>query len=540
LTLVVVVGLAVVVVGAWAVDLKRHEDKVLRNVTLAGHEVGGLDAARLRRVVATVADEVPTRTVEVKAPGGGFSTDAATLGVVVAERSTVDGAMDVGRTGSLPNQLVAWFESFRSTRRAPVQVSVDERAVYATVSKKDPGPRTEPTEPTVAYDDGKLHAVEGKEGTGIDARDVIDRLPKAAVDGRTIVVEVGRGDVEPRFPVAVAEQLAAELQAKVVRTLPVAAAGTKATVPVATQRSWIRTRVDTTKDDIVPTLDDEAALNDLRKLLEKAGEDSTETRFTVQGGAVQIIPGTSGTRCCAPEAVDLVEGAMFDDDPTTPPNELPMTEREPSLTVAEAEQLGVSAPISSFTTKHPGGQPRVVNIHRIADLLRGQLILPGKTFSVNDTVGKRTVEKGFVTAPVIAEGLHAEDVGGGISQMATTLFNAAFFAGLDFGEYQSHSLYISRYPYGREATMGYPHPDLQIKNTSPYGVLIWPTYDDTSLTVTLYSTKFADAQQTGQSQTQRGNCTRVTTERTRTFLSDGHSAVDKVFATYRPAEGVNC
>jgi vancomycin resistance protein YoaR len=421
-----------------------------------------------------------------------------------------------------------------------VQVSVDERAVYTTVSEQDPGPRTEPTEPTVAYGEGKLHAVEGKDGTGIDARDVIERLPKAAVDGRTIVVSVDRGDVRPRFPESDAEQLAAELQAKVVRTMQVSAAGTKATVPVATQRSWIRTRVDREQDEIVPTLDRDAALADLAKLLEKAGTPAVETRFTVEGGAVKIIAGASGSRCCAREAVDLVEGAMFDDDPTTPPNELPMTEREPRLTADEAAGLGVAAPVAAFTTKHPANQPRVINIHRIADLLQGQLILPGKTFSVNDTIGKRTVEKGFVLAPVIANGEHDEDIGGGISQMATTLFNAAFFAGLDFGEYQSHSLYISRYPYGREATMGFPHPDLQIKNTSPYGVLIWPTYDATSLTVTLYSTKFVDAQQTGQSQAPRGACTRVTTERTRTWLSDGHTAVDKVFATYRPAEGVNC
>ena len=145
-----------------------------------------------------------------------------------------------------------------------------------------------------------------------------------------------------------------------------------------------------------------------------------------------------------------------------------------------------------------------------------------------------------MVAPVIEDGKLTEDVGGGVSQFATTLFNAAFFAGLDFGEYQSHSLYISRYPYGREATMGYPHPDLVIKNTSPHGVLIWPSYNETSITVTLYSTRFVDSQQTGQSEAQRGNCKRVTTERTRTYLADGRKEVDKVFATYRPKEGVNC
>jgi vancomycin resistance protein YoaR len=173
-------------------------------------------------------------------------------------------------------------------------------------------------------------------------------------------------------------------------------------------------------------------------------------------------------------------------------------------------------------------------------MLRGTLIQPGKTFSVNDAIGRRTADKGFVAAPVIEEGRFAESIGGGISQFATTLFNAAFEAGLDFGSYQSHSIYISRYPYGREATLSYPAPDLEIENSSPHGVLIWPTYNDTSITVTLYSTKFADVKQTGQSQAPRGNCTRVTTERTRTWLSDGRTTVDKVFATYRPAEGVNC
>ena len=532
-------GVAIVVVGAWAVDLNAHEGKVLRRVVLAGRPVGGLTEAQLGRVVEEVASQVPGRPVEVEAPGGGFTADAGTLGVVMAEGATARQAMQVGRTGSLPVQLVAWIRSFFTDRTAPVEVSVDARAVFDTVAEKDPGPREEPTEPSIGFDDGELRALPGNDGRGIDPRDVIANLPEAAIDGATIRVEVDRGNVPPRFPIEEAERLAKELQAKVAKPLAVSAAGTKATVPVATQRSWIRSRVDAERGILVPTLDDDATLADLRKLLAAAGEKAVETRFTVEGGAVQIIPGKSGTQCCSASAVDLVEGAMFDDD-TTPPNELPLTEREPDLTVAEAEKLGVTAPIASFTTKHPGGQPRVANIHRIADLVRGTLIQPGKTFSVNDAVGRRTAEKGFVNAPVIEDGKFAESIGGGISQFATTLFNAAFDAGLDFGEYQSHSIYISRYPFGREATLSYPSPDLEIENTSPYGVLVWPTYNDTSITVTLYSTKFADVRQSGQTQAPRGACTRVTTERTRTYLADGRTEVDKVFATYRPAEGVNC
>jgi vancomycin resistance protein YoaR len=169
------------------------------------------------------------------------------------------------------------------------------------------------------------------------------------------------------------------------------------------------------------------------------------------------------------------------------------------------------------------------------------VIDPGDSFSINDFVGKRTTDDGFVTGGVIENGTFAESVGGGISQFATTTFNAAFFGGLDFVEYQSHSIYISRYPYGREATLSYPKPDLVIGNSTPHGVLIWPTYTGTSITVTLYSTQFAKGAQTNQTEAPVGvaGCKRVTTERTRTFV-DGHTEVDRVFAVYRPAEGVQC
>jgi vancomycin resistance protein YoaR len=535
--LAALLGAAVVILGGWALDANAHDGKVLRRVTLAGRDISSLTRPELAAVVDAVAADVPTKEVEVRAEGGGFTVDAASLGVSVDEVATIRSALDIGRTGGLPKRFTTWLGSFRGERRAPVEVRVAESAVYAAVEENDPGARTPATEPSVAFTDGALRAVEGKAGKGIDARDVIDNLPAAATSGDQIVVEVDRGDVEPRFPVVEAARLAGELQARISEPLPVVAGDTKATVPVTTLRSWMTSEA--RPDGLHAKVRAETALDDLAKLLDDAGEAAVDSRFTVEGGEVKLIAGRNGTKCCAPEAVDLVESALLDQDDTPPPA-LPLTTRTPSLSPDAAAKLGVNAPIASFTTRHPGGQPRVQNIHRIADILQGTLIRPGQTFSVNDTVGRRTAEKGFVSAGVIEEGRFTDDIGGGISQFATTLFNTAFEAGLDFGDYQSHSIYISRYPYGREATLSYPNPDLEIENTSPYGVLIWPTYNDTSITVTLYSTKFAEVRQSGQSEAPRGNCKRVRTERTRTFLADGRTEVDAVFATYRPAEGVNC
>jgi vancomycin resistance protein YoaR len=171
--------------------------------------------------------------------------------------------------------------------------------------------------------------------------------------------------------------------------------------------------------------------------------------------------------------------------------------------------------------------------------VRGAVIRPTETFSLNQFVGQRTREKGFTEAGVIYEGRFETDVGGGVSQFATTFFNAAFFAGLDFESYQSHSIYISRYPYGREATISWPAPDLAVSNPLPDGVVAWPTYTGSSITVTLWGTKTVHADQTGQSTRRQGRCTRVSTERTRSW-PDGTTEVDNVFAVYRPGEGVNC
>jgi len=145
-------------------------------------------------------------------------------------------------------------------------------------------------------------------------------------------------------------------------------------------------------------------------------------------------------------------------------------------------------------------------------------------------VGKRTVEKGYVMAPIIADGQHAMDIGGGVSQFATTLFNAAFFGGLDIPEHKAHSEYISRYPFGREATVAYPSVDIKVHNETPYGVVIWPTYTASSVTIQLWSSPFATGAQTAQSPT--SGCGKITTERTRTFV-DGHTDKQKYYASYK-------
>jgi vancomycin resistance protein YoaR len=531
-------GVLLVVVIAWGLDLRAHDGEVVRNTELGGRPIGGMTQVEVAQVVGDVAEEFEGAAIRVAAEGGGFATDASTLGVTVAEPATIDTAFDVGRGGNVVSRLAGWVRSLFVERDAALRVRVDVAAVYRTVRDEDPGRREEPKEPRIVLRDGRLTAVEGESGRGIDAADVIDALPDVAARGEPFVVEVERGDVEPRWTTEHVQALIDQARELVDEPLRVSAGDASARIPAATARSWLRSEA--TDDGLRLTVSEDAALASLATALDEAGTPATETRFTVEGGNVRIIAGERGTKCCDARAADVVERALLEEGDPGASVDLPLTARDPTLTEEEARELRIVEPVGSFRTTHRAGEPRVANIHRIADIVRGQVIMPGGSFSVNTTVGRRTQDKGFVAAPVIEEGKFSEDVGGGISQFATTMFNAAFFAGLEFGEYQSHSIYISRYPYGREATLSYPHPDLIVENPSPHGVLIWPTYTNDSITVTLYSTKWAEATQTGQSRAPRGACTRVTTERTRRWVEDGRSEVDRVFATYRPAEGVNC
>ena len=521
--------------AAWALDT-QEDDQVLRNVELSGRSVGGMDRSELASVVAGVAERYADATVTVETSAGDLDTSGDALGLVLDQEATVEAVLDVGRSGSPLVRPFAWLVSLVAPRDAPVLVTVDEDRVRAVLTESDPTGREAPVEPTITGEGGEITVVPGRNGRGLVPAEVADAIPPAARDGDLpIVVQVEAGVIEPRFGIDDAEAVAEEARSLTATSLAVEAGETSAEVPPETLRTWLGAVP--TPDALELDFDEAKAFADLGELLTDAGKRPVDAGFRVEGGSVVVVPGSTGTTCCGDEAAALVVQALSSG--SGGPVELPLKTIEPERTVAEAQALGIREPVGAFTTNFAAGQSRVNNIHRMADLTRGVVIEPGGSFSVNGHVGERTRAKGFSLGGFINNGVLEEAIGGGVSQYATTLFNAAFFAGLDIPEYQSHSLYISRYPYGREATLSFPKPDLVIKNNTPHGVLIWPTYTATSITVTLYSTRYATGEQTGQSRSSAGNCTRVTTERTRTYV-DGRTEVDTVFATYRPREGVNC
>ena len=538
-TLIIGAGLGIILLltgVAFAADQARNGGKVARNVSVGGRNVSSASRAELGVVLAEVDRRYATTQVVVGEKDG-FSTDAGTIGLRVDPAATADRVMAVGRQGSPPGRWWSWLGSFRSTRTAKMALSVDREAVSRLVAEQGRQGSNPPAEASIQLDkQGHFVGVAGQPGDGLDAAALADDLLKAANQGTPIKVRARPGRLSPRFTKADADALAERAEQLVAKPLPLAAETATASLSRSTLRSLLSSAPSGTALEL--RVDEAAAAAAAEDALAAVVPGPVEPTFKIEtNNTITFVPGAPGRGCCGPEAGRAVAAAVLQ----RPPGPVPLTlvAKNPTITDDQAQGFGVKEEVSSFATKHACCQPRVTNIHRIADIVRGQVIPPGGSFSVNEFVGKRTTEKGFVIDKVISEGRYEEEVGGGVSQFATTLFNAAWFAGLDFGEYQSHSLAISRYPKGREATLGFPNPDLVIKNPSPYGVMIWPTYTDKEIRVTLYSTKWVDVKANGQDARPNGACTLYSTKRQRTFL-DGRVVNDATKAQYRSGEGQLC
>ena len=249
--------------------------------------------------------------------------------------------------------------------------------------------------------------------------------------------------------------------------------------------------------ELVPTVDAEKLEKPLNRAVAESGglgDEARDATVRLADGRPVVVPARAGVDI-SPD--DVAEGLLpaltksgadrtIDIDPQRV---------APDVTTKDARQLGITEKVSTFTTRFPYAEYRNINQGRAAELINGTVLAPGDTFSFNGTVGERTKANGFTVGTIIADGVFREELGGGVSQVATTTYNAAFFAGLEDIEHNPHSFYIDRYPVGREATVAWPDVDLQVGNDTEYGVLIEAKVtpstpsSEGAMTVSMWSTK---------------------------------------------------
>ena len=525
-----VLGALIVV---WRLDDANQGPTIRRGAQVLEVEIGGLPPEEATEALEPLRQDVAATVIELQFQDRTVTVTAEEIGISLDTERTLARADDPPSPVARP---AAWLFDLFATREVEPAIKTDPVILQDAVT-----PYTDPETPRIELVDGVFEAVRTTEVPIPDMELLASMLEQAVVEaaGGTATVVVPIAGMVPADPVALESAIALAAQANEITAgggaVQLEGAPETFVIGEAALRQFIVLEGNARDTRIV--LHDSIA-DTLASLFAGIGIDATPATFMLaDDGSVVIIGGEPGFGCCDPDVADELLAGMVERQPVIT---LPVAVVHHPKGRKWAQALGIREVIGEFTTKFRPGQARVKNIALISELTRGAIIEPGERFSVNDFVGPRTQAKGFVFAGMISNGLFVDSVGGGISQYATTLFNAAFFAGLDYIEYQSHTIYLSRYPYGREATVSFPAPDLVLENNTPYGVMLWPTTTDTSITVRLYSTPWLVGEQTNQWTRSVGtSCTRVTTERTRTRLEDGSTATDTVWAQYRP-EGLRC
>jgi vancomycin resistance protein YoaR len=221
-----------------------------------------------------------------------------------------------------------------------------------------------------------------------------------------------------------------------------------------------------------------------RGLSRQVGTRPQDADFAVSGESVQVIPAKDGLELDVPSTAGALLRAAT--RPTNRVARLVVVRAKPERSTKEALALGIDRRMSSYKTYYSGTADRITNLQLGVRDLDGTLVAPGGTFSLNQAIGERTLERGFRPAPVIIGTEFAEEVGGGTSQVATTTFNAAWEAGLKITERNPHALYISRYQLGRDATVYWPALDLKFLNDTKHWILVKGFSESDGISVAIY------------------------------------------------------
>lgn len=521
---------------AWTAHVSSEGQEIAPNVRFAGVDMSGLAPTEAAKQIATREQEFLATPVVIDLGERKVALTAGEIGYDYLYDETVSEAVAARHDSGAWREFVAWA----STPFRPVTITdhyvLDEAAARERLAQRD-FILSDPVEPVLTLDDSSsLQVVSGIDGVTVNADQIVDDLASARITDGPIEIAASRIHIPPTFSDEQARGIALEVNETTGPGFLAVVGDETASIPAAQVRKHLVSSVEDGAMSV--SIDLEAFQEDVEAAFPEPIGEFVPPRLEVVDGEVRVLAeGEPPPVCCSPESVAAAVATYMDGGQTfyvldTRPDDDPRVR-------AWADGSQVTELVAEFTTNHPCCQSRVTNIHTMADAVRGKYLIPGETFSLNGFIGPRTREKGYVAAGAIRSGYMTDEVGGGVSQFVTTIFNAAFFGGLDLDEYQSHSIYFSRYPFGREATLSIPGPDLVLTNGTEYPVLIWPTYTDSSITVSLYSTENVEVEELGQRISRRNRCTHSQIDRQRTF-SDGRVEVDTIVANYRPGDGLDC
>jgi vancomycin resistance protein YoaR len=458
--------------------------KIASGVRIDGVDVGGMEAADARRLLERRSTAIAGRTVVFTAAGERFRIRPAALGVQPDWKAAIDAAQGqgdgFGPLRGFKRLDVTFFGADVTPRIGVLNGSLQYELGQIAQRVNRPA-----RDAALVRRGSRIVVVPAKPGAVLDRAAAAETLVHslASLERPAGPVALPLRTQQPHVRAAALARAAA--QARLVLSAPVklVLGETRWVVrpPRLTQLLQLPAGGRTSIGIAGPAADD--WLRRLAARVEKPPKDAT---FAVDGAHVRLVPARPGVQLDPLASTHAILQAALQRRLRVA--RLVVVEEPAKVSTRQAQAMGIRGLVSTYTTEFGGIPNRIHNVQLVAHLVDDKLIAPGATFSFNSTTGERNAAKGFLEAPVIVNGEVTTGLGGGVCQVSTTVFNAAFEAGLKITERTNHALYISHYPQGRDATVNYPDTDLKFVNDTARWLLLRTFVSSSSLTVILYGT----------------------------------------------------
>ncbi|WP_329047695.1 VanW family protein [Streptomyces violaceus] len=483
-------ALAVGVGGLYLAGLMLTGGEIDTGTTVRGVEIGGLSRAEAVRKLERHLGADGAREMPVKVGERTGTVDPRRAGLSFDVRETVDRA---ARTGADPLSVFGGF--FRSGGAIEPVVRLDEDKARATLGRLAKGLDQKVRDGAVSFDGGRVEEVAPRTGYALDVDAAVGPLRASFLGGDAdAVTSLPARETRPK--------VTADEVRRAVRTFAEPALSAPVTLTAAGKRFMVGQDVLgehlAMRPDgggrLRPELDAEGLRTDpaVAGPLDDVTATAENARLESDGEKVVVAEDARVGQEVTDKALGKAVLPLLTRSGAGRGGEVAVREIQPEVTRENAPELGLTEKMSSFTVHFEPAEYRTKNIGRAVELINGSVVKPDETWSFNRTVGERTEANGFVEGIIILDDKFTKAAGGGVSAVATTIYNALFFAGVKPVEHGAHSFYIERYPEGREATVAWGSLDLRFTNDSGKAIYIQAESTDTSVTVSFLGTREYD------------------------------------------------
>lgn len=471
------------------IDSALYYNKVHAGVTISGRGFGGMTRNEAAVALREMVDEAGEQPITLVSGTRSWPVMPADVGTRIDVVGAVADAMGATRDSNfIVDSFKRFILYFRDTD-VPLEGTVDDEkmdALLAGIAKEIEIPAVNPGLLVV---DMEIRPVEGRKGRVVDQEALSADLKALLLTLHTTELEIPMVTVEPNLEAEDNQQAVAQVETMI--SGPVSL--------VLDDNAWklteeqIAAYLDFTTEDqggvltLVPFLSAAKMELFLEEVANTVYRSPVNASFKGDGTQAWVVPAVEG-RKLDPEATAaaLTEASLQREDRST---ECAVAVVEPDRTTAEAEAMGIRSPLASYTTKWEGTKDRQINVAITTKYASNVILAPGEVYDFDAQIGPRTEDRGYKLAGGITGPGVLEDVlGGGICQVSTTLFNAALEAGLDIVERRNHSLFISHYPLGRDATVSAGSPNMRFRNDTENYILVRGASDGITTTFVIYGT----------------------------------------------------